>query len=192
MSLTKPTLKNKSLFPILLYILIPFFIFSYFTLRYQLTTLSLLQINFKANSSTQVQVYYDLGNGFNEKNSLVKKSEGPASFFLPLSPIKKVRLDFGLKNDTIKVFQICLNRFFLGQKCWSGKDIVNELKINKDISITNQNNNLLLFHITGDDPSLYLESSLFFLSSSPFFQFLIFNLLISLGCCYLFFKKKYY
>ncbi len=109
-----------------------------------------------------IQIFYDLGDGFNESNSVKIKVRGDKfqkiTVKLPIKKIDKIRLDTGTKAGNIVIIKdFCLENIFQ-KHCWSAQDISRDFTSSHDISEISANNNQLFVKSSGTDPYIVYTS----------------------------------
>ena len=107
------------------------------------------------SDSDFVQIFYDTGNGYNEKESVKlsknhEKDFSSFSFHLPGKIIYKIRVDPGIKKGEYSVKKICF--FGAKSRCFSSVNFMHYFQSSHDISYFNIKNNLLFIGASGADP----------------------------------------
>lgn len=143
-------------------------------------SLTSLVIEHKTEQPDTYQVFYDVGDGFNQKDSTIFLSHGErgkfvkAVFDLP-GKIDNLRIDFGERKADIAIKSIRLKAGFFTVYYWGSADIERDFNICNNVSYYYED--VLHVKTTGNDPWI-VYSKEFSKVYNPFKVFLIFIALI--------------
>jgi hypothetical protein len=121
----------------------------------------ILEIETEITAKDFFQLFYNLGKGFNEKNS-TKTNVEPSEeiqrlvFELPKRGVEKIRIDPLTKSGEIKIYSIEF-RLFLFSKKYNPAMIAREFRPVNHISIFEDKNTYLRIVSTGRDPHFVFE-----------------------------------
>lgn len=137
-------------------------------------TIIVFSLVYKDHSSTQLlidadipqddryQVFFDIGNGFNEDDSIsmdVGKKEGVQTLVFQLpSDVKNLRVDFGTKINTIELEKIVWKKFNK-KYIWTPEKIISEFNIRNNIDNLVSTNGKLRITPNGNDPFIVIENT---------------------------------
>ncbi len=150
-------------FSILFFILLVFVSGSFFTIIYSPLNSIVVEVQSPSFSDTY-QLFYDIGNGFQESHSVkafVERNRGVVKvvFKIPLGKtIRNIRIDPGTQPETIIINRVTLNYslFNIYSKelsSWSAGEIASSFLPINHISEFEVSNGGLKVKLTGDDPN---------------------------------------
>lgn len=133
-----------------------------FSLLYEGHMSTQLMIDIKVPVNDKYQVFYDIGNGFNENDSKtinVTQNEKIQRLSFSLPPhIKNLRIDLGTSQKTLYLEKI-IWKSTIRKQVWEPENIIEEYKIKNNIEHMEQVNGLLKIVSNGVDPFLVREGT---------------------------------
>ncbi|WP_448589290.1 ArnT family glycosyltransferase [Thermodesulfobium sp.] len=148
------TLFRENKFPILVSMIIALTVIIYMHITgFYYPKIDLL---IESSKNDEVQIFMDKGNGFNEKDSIIKRisqSDMPTRLEFKISNSNKIRMDFGSTGSRIQV---------LGAKLVNGeveKNLISGIQHGylNDANLIDYGNNTLCVQATGNDPFVVLN-----------------------------------
>ena len=120
---------------------------------------STLIILVKCQAGDIYQLYYDIGNGYNEIDSIkvpIKKSDDFSimRFKLPLKEVKRIKIDFGNQLGTTEIKKISLNNINK-EYSWALSNVIRDFQPIQNAGNLRIENDVLIFEKM--DRNLYLE-----------------------------------
>lgn len=143
--------ENSIILKAVIFLLILAISFFYFSINKFYENDLKIDISVVSTVSSDYQIFYDTGSGFNEKESIRKNIGNNTRFVVPESRISRFRIDSGSKPGVIEINKICLTS---GKDilCFSGEELVKYFKPVNHISSFELIDNNLKIHSTGNDP----------------------------------------
>lgn len=129
---------------------------------YKTKSPSQLLIDIEVSQSDKFQVFYDVGNGFNEKDSesiFVEQNDATQTLRFVLPPnVRNLRVDFGTAANTVWVDHIVWKNF-TKKYIWGSEGIVEDFSIKNDIDHLDLDNERLKIVSNGKDPYLGIKNT---------------------------------
>lgn len=133
-----------------------------FNIFYKSQSLTQLLIDIEIPQDDKYQVFYDVGNGFNEEDSeslIVKKNVAPQTLSFSLPPnVKNLRIDFGTKKNTIFVDKIIWKNSSK-RIIWNSESVIKKFEIGNNIDELVLVNGKLKIVSNGKDPFLIINDT---------------------------------
>ncbi len=119
------------------------------------------KLTFSMEVNTQIpdifQLFYDCGNGYNEKDSIKTIVQGNGdfeiiNFTLPIKMFRKIRIDPGTHMGDVIIKSISFQLKSKNIIFWNSQDIINKFKPLNQIDVFNENKGYVYIHSIGEDP----------------------------------------